>query len=350
MTSWTDEQLAAFTGGDLDVSDAQAIEEAMTTDGELRARVTALRDTDALLAGLASPTPSAAFSARLRAELDTAVSEVVGDELAARRQRRTGLLANPWLLRGAAAAVAVVAGVGLALSFSGSGDDGFTAAERSLGDEGVMSAETEAANDMAESMMAPEAFTDRRPVVTNLGEVLTDDLLTELAATARDRFGFVDGNSADLAMQNETALTGSSSAFATGATEAQDASQPGTTNGGTSGAGTTDGTTGGTTGGTNTTTTGSADDTSAFDAALRLEGPVDDEDLERVAQCLEPVLEASRDLDQIVIALEARLGERDGVPSIAYFLLSEATDGTFSRIETWVVDRDTCVVTDFITN
>lgn len=318
----TGERLAAYLSGELDPDERTALEAELAGDPGLRARLDRVRAADEALAAMPEVELPEGFSDRLHRRLAPELDAVLGDELAARRARRS---APRWLpALGAAAVLALVVAGGVGILSTGGGDD--TAEDMAAGDTRVTA---EAGGDgeagMAEeSMGAPVAG----PLVVDRGRTLTPQDLEQLAndpdVQAALRSDVVQDDPTMAAQQFSLALGATSAAG--GADTLDDAETRAEVE----------------------SETAHDDQTEAADStpgALPLppvatQGEVDDDDRAAVAACL-PVL--FEDAASPVVPLYAELAtDEDGTPVIVFAALSPDAEGDFQRVEVWVLDRGTC--------
>lgn len=317
------ERLAAYLAGDLDAEETRAVEAALARDPALRARLAAIAATDDLLASLPDVELPDGFSERLRSavatELDGQLGDSAagsGDELAARRTRRTdgGGPRRSWLPQIAvAAAVLAIAGIGIGVLSGGmGGGDEETTAEMAGGDAGTM-----------EALSVPEP--EEGPIVVAQGRSFDADSLAELAdqpdlrAVLDQRLGEQDAAVlADEGQRQFEAPEPESAEAADGADTATDAGEDTEDSGGRI--------------------------ASAPAAELRTAGEVSEEDLEAVRACLPSLLEAQT----AVIPVYAELATFEGQDAIVYGLVSnEPVQDEYRRVELWVVGRGDCQVLHF---
>ena len=294
----TGERLAAYLSGDLDADERLALEADLARDARLRSQLERIRAADAALLALPEVAPRPDFSERLHAAVAAEVDQYLGDELAARRERRQ----RRWMpIAGAAAAglVFVAAGVGV-ISGLGGDDTGYD-----IADGGAESAVT---------MLAPEAADrfagDLAPVIVALGRTLNADDLTALAADPRfagdldavDAMAYADRNAA--AFEAPVAPDG--------------------------------------------TDAGAVEETGTAIASvgdLVVEGSVTDADRTAVANCLPVVSEGAA---AAVVPLYVEVArDTDGRDVLVYALLGQNADGDYDRVEVWMLDRATCDVLHF---
>lgn len=297
-----DDLLAAYLSGDLEPDEHAQITARLAGDGALRARADRIAQADRMLAGLGDVELPEGFSQRLRDGLQPELDAILGDELAARRARRT--LPPRWITAGAAAAIAVVVGVGAILTglVPGGQDAATTAEEGALGTMSVRG---------AESVLPP-------PEIVALGRTLTEDDLRALAQ--RDQFTAVSGLSAgdadELADQSQGQIQEYADAEAP-AVAGDSAGEDGS--GGTSGGGT------------------SAGVTAPLESQVRSANGVD---LSPVSACLPTVIESA---DGPLVPLYAELAKFDGEDVVVFVLLAPRGDsGEMTRVEVWVLTVDGC--------
>jgi hypothetical protein len=316
----TGERLAAYLSGDLDADERTALEAELAGDPALRARLDRIRASDVTLADLPDPDLPHGFSERLRDRLAPEVDAVLGDELAARRARRT---MPGWLPAAGAAALAVVVAVGVA-TVGGGGDD---SADMLAGGEAATEAEGgDAAADMEEeSMLAPSG-----PIVTDRGRTLTAEDLASLAQDPDVR-AVLSGDA--LATDPEAAALPYAAALGAPLSDApmqefdSDRAAAGSESTATESADVADG----------------AASTGPLDRAVPpvdVRGDVSDADREAVAACVPTLFEA---VAVPVVPVYAELAtDEDGAQVIVIAALSRNADGEFQRLEVWMLDRDTC--------
>lgn len=297
------ERLAAYLAGELDTEDRAFLEDRLSRDRDLRARLEAIRASDRALAQLGEVTPRAGFSERLRDqmrdEIRAQAADEDTDELAARRRQREGRTTPKWLapLGAAAAALVLLTVVGVGLTSLGGNDTeegGFDAALETMG--------TDSATDGS------------GPVVVALGRSYT----TEDVAGIVDHPAFqqVLGLEADVAEETSRTYSDAFGVENEGATEAEAAPE--------------------------------ADDGAATmqapDEALRVTGEPDDDALADVQRCLPQLFEEAG----TVVPVYAEIATFEDEPAIVYGLAAEGGgSGDIDRIEVWVVGRDDCQVRYF---
>jgi negative regulator of sigma E activity len=303
MTVETGERLAAYLSGDLDADERQALEAELARDARLRSQLERIQAADAALLALPEVTPRAGFSERLHAAVAAEVEQQLGDELAARRERRQ----RRWMpIAGAAAAglVFVAAGVGIVTGLGGDDTGG------DMADGGAESAVT---------MLAPEnggrVAGDLTPVIVAFDRTLGADDLAALAADPRFEAELVQRLAEDDAL-----------AYAARNAEAYGEAAPPEAGADTS-----------------------AESAPALDVAgatVIVEGNVSEADRAAVAACL-PVL--SEGAETPVVPLYVEIAEdTDGRDVLVYALLGRNADGDYDRIEVWMLDRATCDVLHFV--
>jgi anti-sigma factor RsiW len=353
------DRLAAYLAGELSADEHAALEAELARDAGLRAELAAMRHADDALAGV-TPTvlPDGArdrlltalepvFEAELGDPLATAAATSASsatpgpshtaavDELAARRRAGNR---RSWLLGagGVAAAVAAVALVGPILGDLGSDEDQADVTALSA-DEAAPESDDEAALDDAGGAAAPVG-----PTVVGSGRTIDTDGVAELlaageleAVVARDltvddarglgaswasALGADAGGPTDDAFRTE-ALT------ADGAEEAEAPAE--------------------------SSDTASADDGAAADtedrsrapaefgvADVQLLGEVSERDLEDVGRCLSTLVTPTSVLVPALVELVSFQGES----AIAFALVGDAGDGTVTRREIWILEREACEV------
>lgn len=303
----TGERLAAYVAGELDSEEVSALEAELARTPGLRRALARHRRLAQTLEAMPPVDPPAGFSARLHGAVQAELDRLpVVDELTERRRRHQ----PRWMpaLAGAAAVLVVLAGVVATLQL-GAGDD--------------------AADESADTMMTaevPEPSMAVGPVVVDDGRtydaagvesLATDERFNEIVeAGLTDAEAEQAAESYRSSAESGQAGDGGAAADAEPVEEAaggaQDAPQP----------------------------------TAPMPAPLQVTGSreVDDEELAAVARCLDPLLAA----DDTLIPVYAELATFEDAPSIVYGLLArDPEDGSFSRVEIWVVERDTCEVTYF---
>ena len=330
----TGERLAAYLSGDLDPDERTALEAELAGDAALRARLERIRAADEALGALPEVELPDGFEDRLQQRLAPELDAVLGDELAARRARRT---VPRWLpaVAGAAAALAVVVAGGVALVGVGGSDmAGDSAEDNAAGAE--LLEEQAADGDMGDSggastMQAPSAG----PVVTDRGRTFTSEDLATLAddpdvRVARDT-ALVEQVPEEAARLYAAALAGEELTQDLDVLSREQTDTATEAEGGDAAAG------------------GEAETRAETDEAAPVptgavavaEGPgVDQEDRDAVAACL-PVL--YDDAAAPVVPLYAELAEaEDGTDVIVYVALAPDADGAWRRTEVWMVTRDGC--------
>lgn len=304
----TGERLAAYLAGDLDTVDARALEAELAGDPSLRARLARMRRLEEQLRGLPDVEPPSGFSERLAAAVRDELERrpVGGDELAARRQRRLGLPA--WLpaAAGAAAALAVVVGIGTSLSGLRGGDD--------AADEGAATVMMEAPGDGA----AGAGTTATGPVIVDADQHYDS---TSVQALAADEVfaGIVDqqlSGSAAEATADEYRRQLGDPRVAARMPEDDTATQE---------------------------SAGDAGDAADTGADVPVEGS-DEDGAAAVDRCLDQLLVDEEPL----IPVYAELARFEGEDAIVYGIVSpDPADGSYTRVEIWVVDRTSCEVVFF---
>lgn len=313
----TGERLAAYLAGELDADETRALEAELAREPRLRARLEALRATDAALASLPPVELPAGFPARLRAAVQAELDDQLpaeSDELAARRARRsrrgTAATRSWWPQVAVAAAVLAVAGIGIGIAQLTSAGGGADMATEESGDAMIaMTTEEAAAGPTVvaagrsfDAENLPELAADER-----FDEVVSQELAGEGAAEAAQEFG--------TAMQDDGAA-GEDSARAT-AEQEERADAPAAAG-------------------------GDGGDASSF--ALRTVGEVSEADLEAVRSCLPSLLEAQ----SAVIPVYAEIVTFDGQDAIVYGLVgNDPEQDSYRRVELWVVGRGDCQVLHF---
>lgn len=349
------DRLAAYLAGELAADEHAAVEAALARDPALRADLDALRRADAALAAQEPAALPEGARERLLEALAPAWEETLGDplaatdpgdELAARRRRRS-VDRRTWVLGlgSAAAVIAAVALVGPSLGGRSGGDEASDVTAMSTED-----AAPEADRDDAEG--ADDGALPIGPTVVGSERSLDSEGVTELLAAGEldgvvarqlsvddarglgqawvaalgadvDRLGSFDDTtalsdapaSAETADRAEPADDGEEAA-GDEATEEQDADAS--------------------TGGRAVTPLqeygGPAD--------VQLLGDVGDEDLDAVGRCLTTL---TTPVDVLVPAF-VELVSFEGEPAIAFALVGAAPDGTMTRREVWVLERADCEV------
>lgn len=308
----TGERLAAYLAGELDADETRALEAELARDPRLRAKLEAIRSTDAALASLPVIEPPAGFSERLRAAVRTELDDHLpadGDELAARRARRrgtagTGGTRSWWPQVAVAAAVLAVAGIGITQLGQGGADSGEEAA-------------LESADTTAE--MAPmEAAAG--PTVVAAGRTFDAESLRDLADDTRfdelvDR-GLAGPEAAAAADEFQAEIQGDAPADGGARIASDDAGDA----------------------------DAAAGSGPAGDFGLRTVGDVSDEDLAVVRRCLDELLAT----ETTVIPAYAELIEFEGQDAIVYGLVgNDPEQESYRRVELWVVGRGDCQVLHF---
>ncbi len=297
----TSERLAAYAAGELGPEDAAALEAELAGDASLRARLAAIRRVDEALGSLPEVTPSAAFSASLRDTLRAELAEHAPvHDLAARRARRMRWAAPA---AGIAAAVAAVVGIASIGGLTGSDDGPETTALSDMGAEAEESMTLDAAEAPAAAPPGPvyaEGGSYDRDTLTLLasdGAILAARDVAG-ADPAANQFSFLDQLTA-------AAFTGDTDSGRVGiaAEAAPDAAGQAAT----------------------------ADGADAADLA-----PVNP-----VAACVPVILDEGR------VPLFADLGTFERREALVVVLGAPAPDGSFSRLEFWVLDPLSCDVLHF---
>lgn len=346
------DRLAAFLAGDLRADERAELEDALARDPELRAMLAAMRRADQALSELHAPEPPAGFDERTDAVLDEVLAETladtsaatsgsvhddasVGDELAARRSRRT----SRGLVGAAAAGLVLLAGgVAVTQFLDGASDD---AADDT--DVDMMLDTAESGDDAA----APEADappTDEPVVIADdrtldeddLDALLDDDALTTLAARELDaassgeelahRFQSLLGESSAMASRDsvdddaDDAADGDEDAPSAEPDAADEEADVPTTE----------------------------DEPEASDRASNLTTRsgqlLDDDAADAVGRCLAEVLSGGAE----AIPVYAELATVEGQDAVVLGLLTvDRASGTYGVREIWAMDRDTCEVLRF---
>ena len=316
------ERLAAYLVDELDAEERTALEAELARDAGLRARLEAIRRSDALLADLPDIAPRPAFSARLRAavddELEAQGAPTVVHRLGPLRWRRA------WVpgLAAAAAVIAAIAVAGVMLRpWGGSGSETASTAESAAGGP-----------EQPRALGAAPA--PPGPVVLAAGTTYSQDDLEALASSAAvapvadER---LRGPEADQVAQRYTQAFSPPGA---GGGAAESAPEPEA--GIAANAEPTENRT--------TSPESSQDMTAAVPAApagpLDVRGDVSDADLAAVRQCLPPLL---ADAGHPLIPTYAELATYQGERVIVYGLVGpDPTTGDYTRVEIWAVARDSC--------
>lgn len=288
----TDERLAAYLSGDLNPDEHAEITAALAGDAALRARVDRIAAADRALAELPEVALPEGFPERLRAGIRADLDAVLGDELAARRQRR--MTRARWAMAGAAAAVVAVVGAGVVLTEVGGRDGGDIST--ATGD----AAGTLEAGGTA-SLSAPGEENLPAPQVVALGRTLTDDDLRDLASsrefTAAARSSLSVSDADEVAERTQDQLT---------AYTAQAPAVAGDGRGGQA-------------------------DEPAEDSAV---------DLSAVSACLPVVVESAEDP---LVPLYAELASYEGEDVVVFVMLAPRGDSDeMDRVEVWVLTVDGC--------
>lgn len=307
----TSERLAAYAAGELEPGERTALEAELAGDPALRAELAAIREVDRRLAALAPVAPPADFSARLRADLRTELSEhgavVSLDAARARRER--------WMkpLAGVAAAAAVVGVVGVGLTNLGSSDS----------DE-ASSFDTSAMDGADDSMAAEEAFggtagdaqalapSSAMPIYAEGGTYDEDSIVT----LGRDR-GVLDallaasGDPVAIQQRNLALLAAGRLSGASTTAAAPD--------------------------------TATADEDSGSTDAVPAPEQLREGEATRdlVATCVPTILEDDR------VPLFVDVGSFEGQSALIVVLGARAADGEFDRLEFWALSADDCMVLFF---
>lgn len=287
-----DERLAAYLSGDLEPDEHAETTAALAGDSALRARADRIAAADRALAELSDVALPEGFSERLRAGIRADLDAVLGDELAARRLRRTARAR--WAMAGAAAAVVAVVGVGVVLTDVGGRDD-----------VDVSTATGDAAGTLesgeAGALMAPSEGALPAPQVVALGRTLTDDDLRELASsgqfTAAARSSLNVSDADEVAERTQDQLT---------AYTAEAPAPAGDVRGGVA-------------------------DEPQEDGAV---------DLSAVSACLPVVVESAEDP---LVPMYVELATYDGEDVVVFVMLAPRGDSDeMNRVEVWVLTVDGC--------
>jgi hypothetical protein len=324
----TVDRLAAYLAGDLDADERDALEGELTRDPVLRAQLEALRRADTVLAQLRSPEPSADFETRLHAALEPVVAEVLqthgsttaaeriqqsglGDELAARRVRRTQRTWFPKLVGVAAAATLVVGGGIVVSGIVGGGDD---AGEASVAMDAMddMDGMESSEQDDALTLESSPATATGPTVVVSDRELAADDVdallvSVELQDVTDRQLGGPDG--AELAMAWRGAL-GPPPAMG-------DDSEA-----------------------------GDSDVAAGAPSADRqvLGGELGPEDEQAITRCLDELLTGEGE----AIPVYVEVASFDGEPALVFGLVTlDPATGAYTRPEAWVLARADCQVLRF---
>lgn len=314
----TGERLAAYAAGELGPEEARALEADLARDPSLRKRLARLRRLESTLGALPPVEVPAAFSEQLRTAVDRELADrpVGGDELAARRQRRGWGGLPDWFpaVAGAAAVLVAVVAVGAVVSGTGGGDDGdagmsTTAMDGERADEEAAADSGAAGTESARSLDAPLVVDVGEAYDPEAVQALSDlDIVREVAGRA-----LTDQAAAETADRYTAALGPDRTADTAG----QDDAAP---------------------------EEGSAESLEAPPSSAQFDGDVSDADLQAVRACLGGVLPE----DEPVIPVYAELASFEGADAIVYGVVSRAPDsGAFTRVQLWVVDRDSCEVLYF---
>jgi anti-sigma factor RsiW len=354
------DRLAAYLAGELSADEHTALEAELARDAGLRAELAAMRRADDALAGAAPTALPDGARERLLAALEPVFEAELGDpltadaapaarpsgvpeldELAARRRvgnRRSWLLGAG----GVAAAVAAVALVGPILGDLGSGQDQADVAAMSA-DEARPESDVEATFDDAGSAAVPVG-----PTVVGSGRAIDTDEVTELLAAGELEAVVARGLTVDdargLGATWSTALGADSDAlggeFRANALTADDAEAE-------TPAGSPDAESAADDGADQESADEAADldggdrATAEFGTAdVQLLGDVSEQDLEDVGRCLSTLVTPASVLVPALVELVTYQGE----PAIAFALVGDAADGTVTRREVWILERQTCEV------
>lgn len=288
-----DERLAAYLSGDLNPDEHAEITAALAGDPALRARADRIAAVDRALAELPEVALPEGFADRLRDGIRADLDAVLGDELAARRQRR--MTGARWAMAGAAAAVVGMVGVGVVLT------DG----ARDGGDPTVATGDAAGTLESgdAEALMLPGEGDLPAPRVVALGRTLTDDDLRDLASS--EEFTTAARRSLSVSDADEVAerTQDQMSAYAA---EPEAPAVAGDGRGGKA-------------------------DEPAEESAV---------DLSAVSACLPVVVESAEDP---LVPLYAELASYEGEDVVVFVMLAPRGDSDeMSRVEVWVLTVDGC--------
>lgn len=322
----TGERLAAYLSGDLDIDERAALEADLAGDPALRAHLERIRAADAALADLPDVALPEGFSARLRERVAPEVDAVVGDQLAARRARRSTPTWLPALGAAAALAVVVAGGVTLAGGVGGSDDSAAgTAVEdgpRTMaGDGDAGSAETLRQDEAVASDAAPEVT---GPVVADRGRSLDLNELQQLPTDPDVQAAL----RSSLVQESASAAAGGFTDALRGSTETEEAQQD-----------------------QQRQDTADLESAPAPQASRPLPGllrgdGVSDDDLDAVAGCLSVLSDGAA---APVVPLYVELAtDEDGSEVIVYVALAPDADDEYRRVEIWMVGRDDCELQQFV--
>lgn len=317
------DRCAAYLAGELDDDARRTFEDDLDRDAALRATLADVRRADAAL-GQVGPTalPTGAegrLLERLASELDATLGAASptavggsgsdeGDELAARRARRS----PPWAAIGGLAAAAVAVGV-VALGPLGLGGAGDDAADEAVS----LSAGDDAAMESAPAEVLPSPVL--RATGRDLDEAAVDALLDEPGARELADTPFDPRRAEELAASYAAAFGVTSRDVSTTAdgpaVASEDAADDGDLAAG-----------------------------SAPRAALQVDGEVDAATREQLATCLETLLIGAGP----TVPLTAEVATFEGEPAVVFTLVGEAGGDPVDRIEVWVLARDDCSVLRFV--
>lgn len=309
------EQLAAYTADELPADERAALEARLAREPALRARLDAIRRSDAALASLPAVEPPAEFSARLRATLadELARTPTPVDELAVRREQRRQRFLRGAGLAAAAAGVAAVATFGLGSLFDGGGSDDDMAAMEAL-----------------ES--APQALDIVRVSDTDYDADSLPTLADDAAVDPRSLGALSDAEAQDLARRNTEALGFTDTSAATLQAPAAEAA---------------------TTGGATSSTQDEMVTEDTAEAANASEAGADGAAIAEPAAG-DPTADAQRCATEIIastgtlIPLLAEVASFEGEPAVLYLFASpDPDDGSFTRLEIWAAARSDCSILHF---
>ena len=165
-----EEVLSAYLAGDLDAADAEAFEQRLAADPELRTRLDALADALVLLGDVDQHAPPDGFEQRLAQRLEEERTAPVVDLAQRREQRRRR--SNVWLGVGTAAAVVALGAVMAGNMLGGAGMDSLAGGEAEsavTADAGSSESAAELHDRSAAESAGPVApvLLDRRVAITS---------------------------------------------------------------------------------------------------------------------------------------------------------------------------------------
>lgn len=302
------DRLTSYLDGELDAAAAAAVQRDLARDPALRELLAHLQTADAALTGITPAQPSDGFEARLAARLDAVLDqeitgpvEAVDDALSRRRRPRGGLLAA------AAAGLIGLAVVGSAISgqlHAGGDDEGAAMLADGAQPEADRAEDPGPAGEAGES--AVEEAANDAPLVVDEARRLDEALLADIATSGP--LGRVGGQALPAAEGRELAAA-FQAALGLGAPVGM-----------------------------------TQDDGGQDELAGRDGGALSDEQRDLLRRCLTQILDSDPD----AIPVHVEFGHRDDGAALAVGLVTlDPGTGAYTRVETWLMDADTCQVVQF---